>query len=343
MSATTTHLVGTCVMAHGLRLVVRAQSRLELRRFIRRLVGALALALRDTPTRWCAQARVTRIHQHQCVALRRAMSSWQTAADREDDVTRTRALRGVKPAGRLLRSIELANSNALGVEEAASRVRRYVAAHETPHDDRHAFSKLCETLFAQGLGFEVVATHWPALRAAFLEFEPKVVAALTEEDVGRILTAPIIRNRAKIEACIENARRWSQLAADGSYLACVASLAADDSAAEGWPRLVLTLQRDFQRLREAAARIVLKRWGFFSARSHAGAQRVLERLGVLEPGIAGPQAQQLIGRISQTLGVDPYAVEAHLAIFAANGPCRERPQCQTCSLSEQCAYATRST
>jgi len=270
------------------------------------------------------------------------MASWQAGADREDTLTRTRTHRGVKSAARLIRSIEAANSNLLGMDEAAGRIRRYVAAHETPHDDRHAFSKLCETLFAQGLGFEVVATHWSALETAFFGFEPKSVAAITEGEVGRLLTAPIIRNRAKIEACIENARRWLELAAGASYLARVASAAADDSATDGWPRLVLMLQRDFQRLREAAARTTLKRWGFFTARSHAGAQRVMERLGLLEPVVASPQAQQLIGRIAQTLGVDPYGIEASLAIFAANGPCRRQPNCQSCSLSEQCTYAARS-
>ncbi|HXW51400.1 MAG TPA: DNA-3-methyladenine glycosylase I [Candidatus Acidoferrales bacterium] len=252
---------------------------------------------------------------------------------------RPRSARSSRNASGIIGAIEKANDATLGTDETARRIRRYVAAHETPHDDRHAFSKLCEVLFAQGLGFEVVANHWPALEQAFAHFEPSALASLSEIDVGRLLAEPIIRNRAKVLACIGNARRWLELARTGSYLARVATLASEDNAAEGWPSLTVALRHDFHRLREPAARMLLKRWGFFTARSHPGAKRLLERLGLVKPDTAEALVQARIAQIGQATSTDPYAIEASLAIFAGAGPCRAKPRCDVCALNEACGFA----
>jgi hypothetical protein len=49
--------------------------------------------------------------------------------------------------------------------------------------------------------------------------------------------------------------------------------------------------------------------------------------------------QLAIGAIAHQLGRDPYAVEAVLALFAALGPCRVRPQCDECALADRCPSA----
>lgn len=329
------------VLGHGVRLLLQAKSLPVVRTFVKRLSLNLALVLRHTLTRWRACAEISTVARRDLQGLRSVMQGWSSMASDGDTSGAGPRPRHLKSAARYIRVIEHANATLLGADEAASRVRRYTAAHETPRDDRHAFSKLCEALFAQGLGFEVVAKHWPALEAAFFSFHPKAVAEIDEDRIRRLLDAPIIRNRKKIVACIENAKRWVELAGEGSYLARVAALAGEDSAAEGWPDLVDALEHDFIRLREPTARVVLKRWGFFTARSHAGAQRVLERLGIVQPGVPGPRAQIIIGRIAQTMGTDPYAIEASLALFAAHGPCRELPRCEACALNEDCLHARK--
>jgi len=194
----------------------------------------------------------------------------------------------------------------------------------------------CAVIFAQGLGFEVVDKHWAALESAFENFSPPAVAAIDEQRIGRMLVEPGIRNRPKIAACIENAKRWVTLSADATYLGRVAELASSDDAPSGWPALALALQRDFQRLREPTARLTLKRWGFFTANAHPGAQRLLLRLKVVDSSDDGPAVQRFVGSLAQKLGRDPYAVEAALALFAGNGPCRETPRCRECVLNDQC-------
>ncbi|SDD00230.1 DNA-3-methyladenine glycosylase I [Actinokineospora iranica] len=61
--------------------------------------------------------------------------------------------------------------------------------------------------FQSGLSWITILRKRPAFRAAFAGFDPDKVAAFTEADVARLLAdAGIVRNRAKIEATIRNAR-----------------------------------------------------------------------------------------------------------------------------------------
>ena len=79
-------------------------------------------------------------------------------------------------------------------------------------DDRVLFERLCLEIFQAGLSWLIVLKKRPALNAAFAGFDVDRVAAFGDEDVARLLADPgIIRNRRKIAAVIENARRWQDL------------------------------------------------------------------------------------------------------------------------------------
>ncbi len=243
----------------------------------------------------------------------------------------------VKRASALMRAIDAAVDGSLGSDETAARVRRYVAEHDAPADDATAFGRLCLVIFAQGLHWSAVEAKRAALKAAFYGFEPAVLAGFDDAKIAQVLSQPIIRNEAKVRVCIDNARQWRALAnGSGSFLARLAALASNDDAAEGWPALAASLSGDFARVGETAARQTLKRWGFFTAFAHPGARRVLERLNVVAADAAPAAAQLAIGAIAAQLGRDPYAVEAVLALFAGLGPCRVKPQCAECALSDRC-------
>jgi 3-methyladenine DNA glycosylase Tag len=236
-----------------------------------------------------------------------------------------------------MRTIDVAVDELLGTDEVSARVRRYVADHDAPADEKIAFGRLCLVIFAQGLQWSAVEAKRAALADAFRGFEPAAVMALAVRD---LLTQPIIRNEAKVRTCVENARRWSELGnGAASYLGRVAASAANDDATAGWPALAAQLATDFERIGETAARQTLKRWGFFTAFAHPGAQRVLTRLGVIEHDAAPAATQLAVGAIASELGRDPYAVEAVLALFAGLGPCRVKPRCAECGLSDRCPSA----
>jgi DNA-3-methyladenine glycosylase I len=63
-----------------------------------------------------------------------------------------------------------------------------------------------------GLSWSTILHRIDGYRAAFAGFDPAVVAAFTEADIERCLADPgIVRNRAKVESTVSNARVWLEL------------------------------------------------------------------------------------------------------------------------------------
>jgi DNA-3-methyladenine glycosylase I len=83
------------------------------------------------------------------------------------------------------------------------------------HGDRELFEKLSLEGFQAGLSWITILRRRPTFRAAFRDFDIDTVAEFDDTDVERLLAdAGIIRNRAKIEATISNARVTRQLIAE---------------------------------------------------------------------------------------------------------------------------------
>jgi DNA-3-methyladenine glycosylase I len=74
-------------------------------------------------------------------------------------------------------------------------------------DRRHLFELLTLEGAQAGLSWTTILRKRDGYREAFAGFEPERVAAFGPDDVDRLLLDPgIIRNRAKVEATIDNAR-----------------------------------------------------------------------------------------------------------------------------------------
>ena len=88
----------------------------------------------------------------------------------------------------------------------------YVAYHDHEwgkpvRDDRALYEKLCLEAFQSGLSWITILRKREAFRAAFAGFDPAAVADFGDDDVARLMAdVGIVRNRAKIEAAIANAR-----------------------------------------------------------------------------------------------------------------------------------------
>ena len=86
--------------------------------------------------------------------------------------------------------------------------------------DQRLFEKLCLESFQSGLSWRTILNKRDAFRAGFADFDIAAVARFGEEDVQRLLAdAGIVRNRAKIEACLNNARRAEEIIAQEGSLA----------------------------------------------------------------------------------------------------------------------------
>ncbi|MEV7287290.1 DNA-3-methyladenine glycosylase I [Streptomyces sp. NPDC093252] len=88
----------------------------------------------------------------------------------------------------------------------------YTAYHDEEwgrpvHGDDALFERLSLEAFQSGLSWITILRRRPGFRTAFADFRIPAVAAFTDADRERLLADPgIIRNRAKVDATMANAR-----------------------------------------------------------------------------------------------------------------------------------------
>jgi DNA-3-methyladenine glycosylase I len=86
-------------------------------------------------------------------------------------------------------------------------------------DERGLFERVSLEAFQSGLSWLTILRKRDNFRAAFAGFEPDAVARFGDDDIERLLgDAGIVRNRAKIEATIANARATVDLRDAGTPL-----------------------------------------------------------------------------------------------------------------------------
>ena len=100
----------------------------------------------------------------------------------------------------------------------------YTAYHDEewgrPVRDADAlYEKLCLEAFQSGLAWITILRKREAFRTAFAGFVPEAVSTFGDDDVARLMAdAGIVRNRAKIEAAIANARAVGRMHAENESL-----------------------------------------------------------------------------------------------------------------------------
>ncbi|MET9630589.1 DNA-3-methyladenine glycosylase I [Lentzea sp. NPDC006480] len=88
----------------------------------------------------------------------------------------------------------------------------YMDYHDTEwgvelHGTEALYERMSLEAFQSGLSWITILRKRPAFRAAFGDFDPKLVAEFGPADVERLMSdAGIVRNRMKIDAAIHNAR-----------------------------------------------------------------------------------------------------------------------------------------
>jgi DNA-3-methyladenine glycosylase I len=120
-----------------------------------------------------------------------------------------------------------------GPVKGADGLRRCGWAYAAPeyvgyHDDEWGravrgddavYERLVLEAFQSGLSWLTILRKRAAFRAAFAGFSIDAVAGFTDADVARLMSdAGIVRNRAKVDAAIANARAAAQLPAGLSQL-----------------------------------------------------------------------------------------------------------------------------
>ena len=99
-----------------------------------------------------------------------------------------------------------------------------------PADDRRYLEQLVKAIFAAGLNWQVVESHWAALSEVFHGFDPVKMAAMTERAIDQAAQNPrIIRNRRKISEAVESAAAANEVIAEhGSFDAFLRSFGSPE-------------------------------------------------------------------------------------------------------------------
>ena len=97
-------------------------------------------------------------------------------------------------------------------------------------DEGGLYERICLEGFQSGLSWVTILRKRPAFRAAFVGFDPELVAAFDERDVERLLgDAGIVRHRGKIRAAITNARATLALRDEGGLVEFVWAFQPSDT------------------------------------------------------------------------------------------------------------------
>jgi DNA-3-methyladenine glycosylase I len=129
------------------------------------------------------------------------------------------------------------------------------------HDDTHLFEMLTLEGAQSGLSWTTILRKRDGYRRAFANFDAARVAKFTVRDITRLMAdASIVRNRAKIESTIANARAILDVRRDhGSLDAFLWQLAGGEPKINKWKRMSdLPAETDASR----AMSKELKRHGF---------------------------------------------------------------------------------
>lgn len=103
--------------------------------------------------------------------------------------------------------------------------------------DAALFEKLVLEGFQSGLSWLTILRKRDGFRKAFHKFDAQRIARYSEKDVLRLMNdASIVRNRAKIEATITNARAFLKLSEGGGLAALMWGMARETPPTHGVPR-----------------------------------------------------------------------------------------------------------
>jgi 3-methyladenine DNA glycosylase Tag len=124
-----------------------------------------------------------------------------------------------------------------------------------PQTDEEYFENMTRVIFQAGLNWHVIDLKWPNTKKAFANFNINKVSRFSEADAARLMAdSGIVRNKAKIQATIYNAKGFKALEQTfGSFQAYLDSMDKSDNYA----KVIKDLCGKFKRLGQSSARLFL--------------------------------------------------------------------------------------
>ena len=141
------------------------------------------------------------------------------------------------------------------MDEESWRPPEWMFRNRRPPNDDAYFENMCRVIFQAGLNWNVIEKKWPNFRKAFHHFSIDNVAKFDNSDIEHLMTNEgIVRNRAKIEAIVQNAARMKDIKKRfGSFQSYLDNL--DKSS--NYASVIEELGKQFKRLGQSSASIFL--------------------------------------------------------------------------------------
>ena len=98
-----------------------------------------------------------------------------------------------------------------------------------PKNDDEFLGQISKIIFVAGFRYSIVEERWPLIKMAFYNFNINKLSKFDEKQINKIMKAKgMIKNRGKIEAIIENAKKCKVIQKEhGSVLKWIDSLKKD--------------------------------------------------------------------------------------------------------------------
>jgi 3-methyladenine DNA glycosylase Tag len=125
---------------------------------------------------------------------------------------------------------------------------------QPPNDDSY-FENMTRIIFQAGLSWKMISNKWPSFKKAFADFSAVKVAKFGDSDLKRLMVDKgIVRNKAKIEAVINNAKEFEKIKEEwGAFQSYLDSL----DKSKNYALVIKELGKRFHRLGPSSSRIFL--------------------------------------------------------------------------------------
>lgn len=253
---------------------------------------------------------------------------------------------------RLFRGIEKSllteGMKARPIAAIQAELGRYRSVGTRAFSDNDYWRVLVEVIFYSGFRASTVTARLPAIHAHLDDYA--AVARFTEPEIRSVLQdAKVIRNRAKIESCVENARTLQRLISQhGSFAAYVESFEPRKSF-ENLLLLKEDLDGRFRGLGPVTSYHLLTDIGLPVLKPDRVILRIFERLGLIEHDgqilkavIHGRKFADQTGEPIRYVDIVlvAYGQMSTLELGLQSGICLEAsPRCHICGVSALCGYA----
>lgn len=238
-------------------------------------------------------------------------------------------------------------SRRLPLDKIRSYLETFKHLEGKPFTDGEYYQVLVRVIFYSGFRAATVTAKLPVIQAHFRSYES--VAQYGSDEIHAVLKDPqMIKNRRKINACVENARTFKNIVREhGSFQEYIESFAPAKSD-DNLIRLRRELQQRFHGLGGITTYHFLTDIGLPVLKPDRVVSRIFTRLGLVQSG-AKPEA--VVEEGSKFTQVTGHPIRYIDIVFASYGQLRsegvglergicleQNPSCPLCGVTKFCDY-----